>query len=673
MTSVRCSRGHLNPSENRFCALCGEKLSPAASGYQGFVLGDRYQIVRQIGYGGFGRTYLAEDINRFNEPCVLKEFAPQVQGTYALEKAEELFEREAGVLYRLQHPQIPRFREMFRAKLDDRSHLFLVQDYVDGRTYRQLLEARKSQGLSFSELEVRRLLEQILPVLQYLHTFGVIHRDISPDNLILRSADQLPVLIDFGGVKQVAVDATSLYVPPHQASPLATRLGKLGYAPEEQLRNGVVSPQSDLHALAMTALVLLSSKEPLELLEGRGANWQDQIPLSPELTAVLVGMLELQSAAFPTQNRYRSAQDVLQALEANSGNLVNHAVLLEPSVSHSPGFSPDPDFSNSPTDTSSFTPALKQRRSSYGVLLLLVGLGAAGWWTRDRWLPLLSSLTSGLPKAPPKEQPAQNSLQNRSQTLQVDYGFLVKLTDATFHERYPEQQGRSLSDSPDDAQWRLIWNSIANEWLTLLKQNVSAGARSRLGSYTQADRERWKQEVNQLYVGSRSLFALTDARFFHLFPQQRGKEFLEQPIGQVWQAIAADQVKGLQDGKTLERIRFDSGAFSKQVVGSLAPAEGRVYIANLSEGQIMRLNLQAPSQSTTLSIYLPRSTSETPFLLEGSAETTWTGTLPQSGYYEIVVVAHAAEPVSYQLNLAVDNVTSTPVEPEKPEAPEAKN
>ncbi|NET36996.1 MAG: serine/threonine protein kinase, partial [Cyanothece sp. SIO1E1] len=197
--------------------------------YPGGVLGDRYRIVRELGQGGFGRTYLAEDINRFNEPCVLKEFVPQVTGAAALKKAEELFEREAKVLYQLQHPQIPRLRELFRVNLGGQGHLFLVQDYVEGPTYQALLNARQHQGLNFSEWEVIQLLRQLLPVLQYIHGMGVIHRDIAPDNLILRNQDQLPVLIDFGGVKQVATTVAQQLKPAgYNSNPGITRLGKVG-------------------------------------------------------------------------------------------------------------------------------------------------------------------------------------------------------------------------------------------------------------------------------------------------------------------------------------------------------------------------------------------------------------------------------------------------------------
>ncbi|MBE9126351.1 protein kinase, partial [Coleofasciculus sp. LEGE 07081] len=206
MKPLYCPHGHENPPSNHFCSHCGEKLeSPINQDlHSGITLGDRYRIVRELGHGGFGRTYLAEDLNRFNEPCVLKEFAPQVQGTYALQKAEELFEREAGILYKLEHPQIPQFRELLRVKQENEGRLFLIQEFVAGQTYYALLEARKSQGLRFNETEVTQLLRQILPILRYIHSLGVIHRDISPDNLMMRSTDGLPVLIDFGGVKQVA-------------------------------------------------------------------------------------------------------------------------------------------------------------------------------------------------------------------------------------------------------------------------------------------------------------------------------------------------------------------------------------------------------------------------------------------------------------------------------------
>lgn len=116
----------------------------------------------------------------------------------------------------------------------------MVQDYVEGETYNSLLNARLQQGLRFTEAEIRQLLQQILPVLEYIHSLGVIHRDISPDNLMLRTVDKLPVLIDFGGVKQVVATVASEYYQPGMvaSSPSPTLLGKVGFAPQNRCKLG---------------------------------------------------------------------------------------------------------------------------------------------------------------------------------------------------------------------------------------------------------------------------------------------------------------------------------------------------------------------------------------------------------------------------------------------------
>ncbi|MBE9179752.1 serine/threonine protein kinase [Oculatella sp. LEGE 06141] len=699
MTSVRCSQGHLNSHEGRFCYLCGERLSQPSSGHHpsDSILGLRYRIRRELGHGGFGRTYLAEDINRFNEPCVLKEFAPQVEGTYALQKAEELFGREAGILYKLQHPQIPQFRELFRATFEDRDHLFLVQDYIDGQTYQQLLETRKQQrGVCFSEVEATQLLVQLLPVLQYLHGIGVIHRDISPDNIILRSDDQMPVLIDFGGVKQISA-AAAQYVQMNQAiAAPPTRLGKMGYAPDEQMQMGRAYPPSDLYALAVTVLVLLTGDDPQDLLSGSPRqNWQDRVHLSPTLIAVLTHML----ASNPV-DRYQSAEEVLQALAGNPFEFDETAT--QPPVGYTspplleleldPFLSP-PTQSNPTTALPNPTIAVPQstlpqpKRRGLGQavlpLFLLMGLAGAGWQTRDRWLPVVISQLNP-PEAvepgsdtssnfPPSEQERKIALRDRREALKIDYQFLIDLTNGAFYDRYPDQQGRTLTDGAADAEWRTRWDAIANDLLTTLEQNLSAEARSHLGQYTQADRDRWKQSVNRLYVSSRALNDLADAKFFQLFPNQQDQNFIAQPIGQVWHAIAEDAVATLQAGRNLERVRFEDDSYGKQISGRLEPGDGRVYIANLSEGQHLRLNLQAPARSTLLSIYLPRPTPVSPFLLEDAAQRTWSGRLPQSGFYEVVIVSTTTEPFDYQLDLAIDRVTSTPIEAIDPESPDAKD
>lgn len=218
----------------------------------GTVLQNRYRIIQILGQGGFGRTYLAEDQRRFNELCAIKELIPTTTGSFAWEKAQELFHREAAILYQIENPQIPKFREKF----EQDQRLFLVQDYVAGKTYRDILTQRQALTQAFTESEVLQLIVSLLPVLEHIHGRGIIHRDISPDNIILRDSDSKPVLIDFGVVKELATRLQS----PEMTTPVTT-VGKLGYAPSEQMQTGRAYASSDLYALAVTAIVLLTGKK----------------------------------------------------------------------------------------------------------------------------------------------------------------------------------------------------------------------------------------------------------------------------------------------------------------------------------------------------------------------------------------------------------------------------
>ena len=136
------------------------------------VLQDRYRLIKILGQGGFGRTYLAEDIGRFNELVALKELIPFQSTSESLAKAKQLFQKEATVLYKIHHPQIPQFRATF----EQDGRLFLVQDYIAGKTYWKLLQQRQGIGKTLTEVEIIQLLQQILPVLAHLHVRGIIHR-----------------------------------------------------------------------------------------------------------------------------------------------------------------------------------------------------------------------------------------------------------------------------------------------------------------------------------------------------------------------------------------------------------------------------------------------------------------------------------------------------------------
>lgn len=678
---IYCSKGHENAHSNLYCQQCGEKLDqPVAKGvYPGLLLGDRYRIVRQLGQGGFGRSYLAEDSNRFNEPCVLKEFAPQVQGTYALQKAVELFEREAGILYKLQHSQIPKFRELFRAKIQDEGHLFLVQDYIEGETYRALLEARKRQGQRFTEAEVQQLMLQLLPVLDYIHGLGVIHRDISPDNIILRNTDNFPVLIDFGGVKEVAANAESQFTQsaPNVVPSYATRLGKVGYAPHEQMQVGIVQPHSDLYALAATVLVLLTGKEPQQLIDPHNMtwNWRQEINLSPSFGMTLDKML-----AYRPGDRYQSAREVLQLL----GGSINSSI---PVTQTSTSATTQGTIAVSPAGTQAITNSPPNRNQSSS--------NSNGWFGKVLAAGLVIAIASGIglalsnsnlfkksrkPPRPPVEQPIapeppisklspqeqarKNALRDRRTKLGIDYNFFLRLVNESFWKRNPNQRGKVLSDEPKDEQLRNQWDRIASEWLDKLTF-LSSESRLRLGSYTVDDRLKWKAEVNDKKLSSRALYDIADAAFLWRFPEQKGKNFIDKPIGQVWQGIVFDKVNAVKSGTALQRIVFPPGEIGDRVSGTLKPGEGKAYIAGLAAGQIMNVKLQADSK-VLFSVYPP--TSDRPALLDDSTKRTWSGTLPQGGFYEFVVVSTAAKPVDYQITLTAENPPPPP-EPTPIETP----
>ncbi|MBD2152106.1 serine/threonine protein kinase [Pseudanabaena sp. FACHB-1277] len=275
---------------------------------QGFVLRGRYAIDSTLGQGGMGRTYLAHDLERFNEPCVLKEFIPPQDSQEVTDKAKELFRREASVLYQIRHPQVPEFRATFETE----GRLLLVQDYVDGKNYRNLLLDRLKAGQTFTETEILELMQQLLPVLSYLHSHNIIHRDISPENLMRRSQDNLPVLIDFGVVQE-----TNAKLSSQMGIPASTVAGKAGYAPPEQLQSGNAYANSDLYALAVTSIVLLTGKEPSELFDSINLawNWQQFTNVNPAFARVINQML-----SYKPTNRYRSADEVLQALQVSQAS-----------------------------------------------------------------------------------------------------------------------------------------------------------------------------------------------------------------------------------------------------------------------------------------------------------------------------------------------------------------
>jgi serine/threonine protein kinase, bacterial len=726
--TIFCPKGHENPDHNQFCQACGTRIMHPTASVETVVqslaeplvpsivnpmtastmLGDRYRIKNEIGQGGFGRTFLCEDVNRFNELCVLKEFAPQVQGTAFLIKAEELFEREAGVMYRLQHPQIPRFREMFRSNRNGVGQLFLVQDYVGGENYQQLLRQKLRQGQRFSELEITEFLTQILPVLDYIHSLGVIHRDISPDNLIKRTMDGLPVLIDFGGVKQVAVNAATQYMPSNQPNHnIATRLGKVGYAPNEQMQRGVVSPQSDLYALAATSLVLLTGLEPPDLIDPQNFiwNWREHVRLSPHFASVLDRMLQLRPS-----DRFPTAQDVLDAMSSKTFN--NFAptvpkpapatILPPPPVVEPPRVpiapvptvvaipqyqAPPPSEYNPPRAEPGLLDVLGKTWIIIFSVVAALGLG----WGIASLLGNQSKKEAFEPNEPPLNQiatptptptitisptptisPSPTSITDLK--VAIPAALASRGINALAYENAVKQifttQNPTVKAIPvGDGKIQAQLDSISNELGSKLNNYLTGESIGKIGTYTIADRTIWRSQVNKLNLSERALMDLTDARYLAITELSAKKldlgydRFLGTPMGQIYLATMSDRVRAIQEKRATGEIVFPVGGTSGTVKGTLQPGEGKAFISSLVGGQDISIKLNA-SQSSKLSIYPPSS--KLPVLLESTQTNNWSGKTTVNGLHEFVFVSNSDLPIQYELTLTAAQLNpvkspSTPI------------
>ncbi|MDZ7964975.1 MAG: protein kinase [Nostoc sp. DedSLP03] len=272
------------------------------------LLNNRYQVIQVIGAGGFGETFLAEDVHMpSRRRCVIKQLKPITNNdpqTYQL--IQQRFEREAATLEYLGESsyQIPKLYAYF----SENGQFYLVQEWIHGQTLTKIVEAKGFE----SETAVRRILLSLLSVLDYVHSKGIIHRDIKPDNIILRSIDNEPVLIDFGAVKETIRSVVNS--PGYPTRSLV--IGTPGYMPSEQAVGRPVYA-TDIYSLGLTAIYLLTGKHPQELVTDLKTGeilWQRHAPnVSSQLAAILNQAIKPHAG-----DRYSTASKMLHALQSGS-------------------------------------------------------------------------------------------------------------------------------------------------------------------------------------------------------------------------------------------------------------------------------------------------------------------------------------------------------------------
>ncbi|MDF5717349.1 MAG: protein kinase [Rhizonema sp. NSF051] len=286
----------------------------------GQLLAGHYKVLKVLAEGGFGQTYIVEDIHLPGNPnCVLKHLKTTSTDPEILETARKLFQKEAETLQQLgSHEQIPRLLAYF----EENQEFYLVQDFIDGHP----LSRELAPGVKWTENQIIEMLQEILEILEFVHNQGVIHRDIKPDNIIRRASDQKLVLIDFGAIKQLR-SQTAIGVARQN---ITLVIGTRGYMPSEQTRR-FPRPSSDIYALGMMGIQALTGVHPQELQDDSETGeilWQHMTSVSAELATVLTQMTH-----YYFKDRYKTATEVLEALQElvspSDDKTILHELILE--------------------------------------------------------------------------------------------------------------------------------------------------------------------------------------------------------------------------------------------------------------------------------------------------------------------------------------------------------
>ena len=485
-----------------------------------------------------GSLWRGVDLLAGEIPVVIRQLENQV--------SKQRLQMHWPVLQAILHPQIPRCGE----QVEQEGVLWTVRDWQEGVSYAQLLQQRERRQMFFGSGEVLLLLRQLLPLLAVVHGRGLVHGDVNPRNLLRRSADGMPVLLDFGLV-QAEGD-----VPLAGATP--------GYAPRAEGRGEACAAWMDLHGLGVSSLVLLTGRPPEQLIppSNEGWCWPEQLVLTADFKEVLQRLL-----SEDPQRRFSDAASVLEALKSvpmpdQSGPMAS-ADLTVP-------LAPVASAVAEPARPSLMPAAIASRRLSrveerelgaegrlwpvVAALALSVLVGSAIGWvllSRKASLGQASSMSTDAVRQPQGTSPFASEVDERQQlfsrlrALQVDRSWFLKLVNTTVLDRFPERGGRLSSDDSEDDLLRRVWNELAEDWLARIEQ-LPPALRSRLGSLKQADWSEQRAGLVKQGVTPRAVEQLVSAGARDLLSGDARGWQPDEPYRQLWYAAAIESLRDVQ-------------------------------------------------------------------------------------------------------------------------------